>query len=166
MTACRACWLTCLMALGACLALPPQPAHAGGGANCALSTTSLAFGQYVPSRSSPSDFTATISMTCTASGAAPVPVLGVISLTGSGGAFGSELADGPNRLRYQLFLDPARTVLWGDGGGASHTQTVSGVVGAATPFRATLTVYGRVLARQSDAAVGAYADQITAVLNY
>jgi spore coat protein U-like protein len=165
MTARRVLGLTCLMALGAFVALAPGLAHAGAGASCAISATSLAFGRYVPSRSSPSDFTATISMTCTASGAVAVPIVGVISLTGSG-PLGRELADGPNHLRYQLFLDPARTVLWGDGGGASHTKTVTGVVGVTTPFRAMLTVYGRILARQPDAVVGAYADQITAVLSY
>jgi len=41
-----------------------------------------------------------------------------------------------------------------------------GVVGPTTPFRETLTVYGRILARQSGAVVGNYTARITAVLNY
>ncbi len=69
------------------------------------------------------------------------------------------------RCGYQLYLDPARTTLWGNGGG-SGTVPVSGVAGPTTPFRQTLTVYGRILARQSGVMTGHYTDQFLAVLNY
>lgn len=153
-------WACCLIALG------PAPAHAHGGVSCGISATALAFGQYVPSGSGASDFTATVEVTCAASGTTSVPIDGRISLTGAGGYARRELTDGPNRLRYQLFLDPARTILWGDGSGGTHTKSITGMVGAAAPFRETVVVYGRILARQSDAGVGTYADQIIAVLNY
>lgn len=153
-------WACCLIALA------PAPASAHGGVSCAISTTALAFGQYVPSRSGASDFTATVEVRCTASGTTSVPIDGSISLAGAGGYARRELTDGPNRLRYQLFLDPARTILWGDGSGGTHTKPISGVVGATAPFRETVVVYGRILARQSDAVVGNYTDQIIAVLNY
>lgn len=159
-------WLICLLALGPFAAFAPAPAHAVGSASCTLSVTSLAFGQYVPSRSSPSDFTATINLVCFASGTTPVPILGTIALIGSPGSFARELTDGGHRLRYQLFLDPARTIPWGDGSGDTRTKSISGVVGLTSPLRETLTVYGRILARQADAAVGNYTDQITAILNY
>jgi spore coat protein U-like protein len=45
-------------------------------------------------------------------------------------------------------------------------MSFSGVVGPNSVFRQPITVYGRILARQTDAAVGHYADVITAVLNY
>lgn len=153
-------WAGCLIALG------PAPAHARGGLGCRISTTALAFGQYVPSRNGASDFTATVEVTCTASGTTSVPIVGSISLTGRGGNARRELSDGQHRLRYQLFLDPARTILWGDGSGGTRTKSITGVAGGATPFRETVVVYGRILARQSDAAVGNYTDQIIAVLNY
>ncbi|MEA2729192.1 MAG: hypothetical protein QOF70_3667 [Acetobacteraceae bacterium] len=159
-------WPSALMALMLLAALAPAPARAGGGASCNLSATPLTFGKYVPFSSSPSDFTATITLTCTAPGTVPVPIHGFITLTGPGGPSGRWLANGAHRLRYQLYLDPARTVLWGEGSGGSGTASISGVVGLTTPFRQALTVYGRILARQSDARVGNYADQITAVLNY
>jgi spore coat protein U-like protein len=143
-----------------------MPAHAGGGAGCSLSATPLAFGKYVPSSGSPSDFTATITVTCTASGATPVPIHGTISLLSASGASGRQLTGGGRRLRYQLYLDPARAVAWESGSGGDGTVSVSGVVGPTTPFRQTLTVYGRILARQSEARVGNYADQLTVVLNY
>jgi spore coat protein U-like protein len=150
------------MALGLSAALAAAPARAGGGAGCVLSATPLAFGQYVPYRGAPADFTATITVTCTSSGETPVPIHGSIGLTGPGGASDRELADGPRRLRYQLFLDPSRTTPWGESGG----RLVSGVVGPSAPFRETITVYGRILARQSGVQVGAYSGQIVAVLSY
>ena len=152
--------------LGCLVALAPAPAQARGNVSCTITSTALAFGQYVPSRNGASDFTATIKVTCTASGEASAPVEGSISLIGRGASGRRELVDGANRISYQLFLDPARTILWGDGSGESRTQSVSGVAGGAAPFRATLTVYGRILARQAGISVGSYADQITAVLTY
>lgn len=159
-------WRSLALALGCLVASGAKEARAGGNVSCSISTTALAFGQYVPSRSGASDFTATIEVTCTASGDAPVPVEGSISLIGRGANGRRELTDGANRLSYQLFLDPARTIPWGDGSGESRTQPISGVAGGAAPFRVTVTVYGRILARQAGVSVGSYADQITAVLNY
>ncbi len=135
------------------------PASAGG-ASCAISTTPLAFGRYVPSRNVPVDFTATLTLTCIATGEGSAAVDGTIGLVGSGAR---ELNDGAHRLRYQLFVDPARTIPWGEG---ANARSVSGVVDPARPLRATFSVYGRLLARQPNAQVGTYAGQVTAVLNY
>ena len=147
-------------------ALAPAPAHAADGASCSLSATPLAFGKYMPSSSSPSDFTATITLSCTAWGATPVQIHGTVALTGTGAAPTRQLTNGARRMRYQLYLDPARTVPWGDGGNGGNTVSISGVVGPTTPIRQVLTVYGRILARQSDTLVGDYTDQVDVVLNY
>jgi spore coat protein U-like protein len=141
------------------------PAYAGGGANCTLSATPLSFGKYVPFSGSPADFTATVTVTCTASSATPVAINGTIGLSGAGGASGRQLSAGAARLRYQLYLDPARTVPWGDAG-SSDAMTFSNIVGPTAPFRQTFTVYGRILARQSNASVGNYNDHIAVMLYY
>jgi len=146
-------------------ALSPTPAKAGGGASCNLSATPLVFGKYLPSSNAPTDFTATISLTCTASGTTPAPIHGSITLNGTGGPFGRQLASDAHRIRYQLYLDLGRTVPWGDGGG-SDAVAISGAVGPNTPFRRVVTLYGRILARQPGILVGNYADQITVILNY
>ena len=159
-------WRSSGLAIGCLIALATAPAQARGNVSCNISSTALAFGQYVPSRSGASDFTATVQVTCMASGEAPVPILATVALVGRGVNGRRELTDGANRLNYQLFLDPARTIPWGDGSGGSRMQSISGVAAGATPFRVTMVVYGRILARQEGALVGSYADQITAVLNY
>jgi spore coat protein U-like protein len=145
--------------------LTPRSAQAVGGASCMLSATPLAFGRYVPFSGVPTDFSATLTVTCTAPGAAAVPVRGTIALAGgTGGPFARRLTSGRYGLRYQLFSDPGRTVPWGDS--TAGTVSVTGVVGPRTVFRQTLTVYGRILARQSGARVGLYTDQVMAQLNY
>ena len=153
----RFCFLLATLALAAAA----TPAGAAAGAHCSIATTPLAFGHYVPSRHAPTDFTATLTLTCTATGAEPAAVDGTISLLGSAG--GRRLSDGTNQLRYQTFSDPARTLAWTDGAGA---KTVSGLVAPGTPLRASFTIYGRLLARQPQAQVGHYTDRITAILNY
>jgi spore coat protein U-like protein len=141
-------------------------AHAAGGLSCSVAATPLAFGAYVPLSSFPDDFTATISVTCTTTGSAAVPVQGSIALVGASGAYGRQLTDGASRLRYHTYLNAARTLSWGDGSGSGGTQAVSGVVSPTAPFRQFYTVYGRILARQSFVRVGTYADQITVILTY
>jgi spore coat protein U-like protein len=159
-------WRSLGLGLGFLMVMDSAPARADGNVSCSISTTALVFGQYVPSRNGTADLTATVQVICTSSGETPVAVQGRISLIGGGANGRRELADGAHRLSYQLFLDPARTIPWGDGSGASRTQPFSSVVSSATPFRAMLTVYGRILARQAGAAVGGYSDQISVVLNY
>jgi spore coat protein U-like protein len=151
--------------LAASLGSVAAPVDAAGSVNCTLSTTALQFGQYVPSRPGPADFTATLTVACVAAGAEAATVGGTIALVNSGGASGRELAAGRHRLRYQLFMDRARSIAWGDGG-ALQVKSISAVVGPATPWRQSFTIYGRILARQSHAGVGRYTDRITAVLNY
>lgn len=137
-------------------------AQGTGGARCMLGATPLVFGRYLPFSGVPADFSATLTLTCTASGAAPVAFHGTIAL--SGGASARHLASGVYKLRYQLYLDPGRRVLWGNGIGG--TVSVSGVVSANAVFRQTITVYGRILARQSGARVGVYTDRIMIEMNY
>jgi spore coat protein U-like protein len=159
-------WSAARMALLLLAALAPAPARAAAGANCSLSATPLTFGKYVPSSSFPADFTAAITVTCTASGATAAPIHGTLALAGAGGFSARQLTNGTRHMRYQLYLDPARTAPWGNGGSDGATASISGVVGPAAPIRQVFTVYGRILARQSDALVGHYADQIAVVLNY
>jgi spore coat protein U-like protein len=159
----RLAWLT---ALGLSTALAAAPDRADAGTTCDLSVTSLVFGQYVPYEGLPKDTTATITVICTSSNVVPVVINGSISLTGPGAPSNRDLVDGANRLRYQLFLDPSRTMVWGDGSGGGGVKSIIGVASIIGPFQATITVYGRLPAQQSGTMVGNYTDQITVVLNY
>ncbi|MEJ0047459.1 MAG: spore coat U domain-containing protein [Rhodospirillales bacterium] len=146
--------------------LAPAVARGAGRAACSLTATPLVFGNYVPFSNAPVDFTATLSLVCTASGTTEVALSGTIGLLAGGRPGGRSMAGGQHHMRYQLYLDAAHTMLWGDGTGSGGTQPISGAAGPSAPFRRTLTVYGRVLARQAALGAGAYVDRVTVLLNY
>jgi spore coat protein U-like protein len=140
------------------------PVNASGTANCSLSATPLAFGQYVSASNFPLDFTATISVTCFTLDTTTHSIRGTITPNGTSGSAGLWLTDRIHLLRYQLYVDPGRTITWERN--SENAIPVSGIVERTIPFQRAFTLYGRVLARQSNAIMGHYVDQITAVLNY
>lgn len=140
-------------------------ARSSGSVTCVLTVTPLQFGEYVPFLGAPTDFTATLTVTCTTTGTAAEPWNGTIALIGAGRPSGRQLRQGSRPLDYGLYLNPARTVPWG-GGGEGAVLPVSGTVGPTTPYRHTMVVYGRIPALQTSATVGRYSDQMTALLDY
>jgi len=78
------------------------------------------------------------------------------------------MAAGANMLQYNLYLNAARTTVFGDGSGGTQTATcVTGITAfgcvGSNPSgpgrRATLPFYGRIPAGQ-DAAAGLYSDTV------
>jgi spore coat protein U-like protein len=120
---------------------------------CTVTTLPVSFGVYNPIGGQSVDATGRVEIACVP--AAPYTV----TLSAGGGTFAARrMASGPNALGYNLFSDPARAVIWGDGSGGS--SMVGG--NAAT---ASHTVYGRIPASQN-VPVGAYADTITVIVNF
>ena len=70
-----------------------------------------------------------------------------------------QMTSGGNRLNYNLYTGADRTVVWGDGSGASRVMTV--VKNEPT----TLSIFGQIPAEQ-DAAIGTYTDPIVATVNF
>ncbi len=113
----------------------------------------LAFGVYDPLSTADTDSSSTMSYRC------PAGQLVLISLdAGLAGSFAARaLSMGNERLLYNLYLDAARTIVWGDGTGGSQTGpgvTTHGAGGTTSAY-----VFGRIKAGQ-DVAVGVYADTI------
>ena len=149
------------------LAIPTAAsARSSGSVTCTLTVTPLQFGEYVPFLGAPTDFTASMTVTCTTTGTAAEPLDGTIALIGPGRRGGRQLLQGSSQLDYRLYLNPARTVPWGDGGGEGTVLRISGTVGPTMPYRQIMVVYGRIPGRQTSAIVGRYSDQITALLDY
>jgi len=61
-------------------------------------------------------------------------------------------------LNYNLYLDSARVLVWGDGTGG--TQVVSGTTGGIAALPLDMPIYGRIASGQFGS-VGVYNDQIT-----
>jgi len=136
----------------ALLAAPLRPAYAA----CSISTTAVSFGSYNVFASAPLDSTGSVTYQCTILG------LAITIALDRGGASGfnpRRMLRGTQALTYNLYLDPARVLIWGDGTGG--TQTYSALI--ALPQSVVVPVYGRVPSGQ-DVAVGAYVDTITATI--
>ena len=122
-------------------------------ADCAINTTSVAFGTYDVFSATPRDANGTVQINCT-----PRENIQVTLSRGSSSVFNPRtLRSGTNILNYNLFRDAARTQIWGDGTAGTFLATGNNV------RNTTLTVFGRVPASQ-DATIGNYTDTIVATV--
>lgn len=129
-------------------------------AACAVTTTSINFGNYDVGLTLPNDSTGTITVTCDE--APPPNVTIMIGPSPNSGVFNPRrmkhltLSD---FLQYNLFTDASRTVIWGNG-----TQGTSTIIRKATKAKPEIaTVYGRIPAGQ-DVSAGQYSDTLTATI--
>jgi spore coat protein U-like protein len=127
--------------------------------SCTISTTSVAFGNYNVFTTTPDDSNGTISYRCNSSA-----VNISISLSdGSSSTFSPRtLRKVGEVLSYNLYLNAARTQIWGNGTGGTSVYT------RANPpnnSNVNVTVYGRIPAQQ-DVSAGNYSDTVSAVINF
>jgi spore coat protein U-like protein len=154
-----------LMVVGATLCaagLSGQVASAqgrGGGNSCTISATPLMFGAYNVFDVSPTVSTGAVLFRCG-------PAVGAISIglgPGQAGSYAARtLVDGVEALTYNLYLDAARTIVWGDGSGGSQMYLSNNPPKSAD---VQLTVYGKIDSFQ-DVSAGSYADTVTVTVNF
>ncbi|MBI4207696.1 MAG: spore coat protein U domain-containing protein [Betaproteobacteria bacterium] len=125
---------------------------------CSVDPTPVAFGVYSPFSGAPADTAGTLRVTCST---ATVGYTVLLSAGGAGSYSPRRLSGGGHTLSYNLYTDPLRTVVWGDGSGG--TASVTGAF--ALPGNIDHTVYGRVPALQNVSA-GTYTDTITVTINF
>jgi spore coat protein U-like protein len=129
-------------------------------ANCTISTAPVAFPSYDPivtHAGANDDGTGTVTITCTKGTAA------TIGLGLGGNASGSQrrMKDATtDYLNYALYLDAARTTVWGS---ASPNLLTPAAAPDKTPR--PFTVYGRIPSAQ-DVPAGAYTDTVVATVNF
>jgi spore coat protein U-like protein len=155
-----------LLALLAPLATPPVHAAVLG---CTVSATSVAFGTYVPLQPGALIGTGTMTAICTVNSHR-----NTITVDLSAGASGSfttrtmttTIGTTAYPLNYNLYLDAADTVIWGDGTGGSQADTVTITRhGNNNTITTNLTVYGA-MAPSQDPVPGIYTDSITVTVNF
>ncbi len=127
-------------------------------ATCSIGTTPVSFGAYDVFSTIPVDITGSITFNCDA--AASVSV--VLSKGGSSTYNPRRMLSGIEQLNYNLYLDAAKSTIWGDGTGSTSIYS-----NPSTPVNqnVTVTIYGSVPARQN-AKVGSYSDTVTVTINY
>jgi spore coat protein U-like protein len=97
-----------------------------------------------------------ISISC--HGLGPQRVIGLS--TGQSNNFDARImTSGANQINYNLYTNSARTLIWGDGNGASKSISVSDSV------LTTLNIFGQIPANQ-DASVGQYSDSIIVTIDF
>jgi spore coat protein U-like protein len=120
---------------------------------CAITPQGVNFGSYGPLNPQPLDSAGNISVQCDGE------TTFTLSLDRGAGSYSArQMSSGANVLEYNLYTDPSRVIVWGDG--SAGTDTVS-----ATATAAEKPIYGRITPRQN-VPVGSYADVITVTLTY
>src|SRR5262245_54526091 len=110
----------------------------------------LAFGEYVVSRSSPTDTTGQLQLVCDANSTVRLHIS-----QGNSGTFNPRrMRSGANQLQYNVYTDAARTRIWGDGSGGTDYVTFNRQVFP------SFTLYARIPALQANVQSGTYDDTL------
>jgi spore coat protein U-like protein len=155
-----------LLALLTALDLPPAQAAV---LDCTVSATSVAFGTYTPLQPGALIGTGTMTAICTVN--SHRNTITVDLTAGASGSFTARtmtttVGASTYRLNYNLYLDAADTVIWGDGTGGSQVDAVTLTRhGNNNTITTNLTVYGAVAPAQ-DPAPGIYTDGLTVSVNF
>jgi spore coat protein U-like protein len=163
-------WLPAL-ALACGLAWCAWAPDARAAESCTVSALGVAFGAYDITSASATDGSGQITVDCQAN---PITVTIAVG-TGGGGAFNARrmiLSGTP--LNYQLYTDPGRTVVWGDGSAGTSTVacttdfTSNGCIGSNPSGgirRAVRAIYGRIPALQN-VGFGTYTDAVQVTITF
>lgn len=125
--------------------------------SCSLSTEAVDFGTIseIGNVSTALNADGEITVQCS-TGTTYTVYLGEGNYSAGGGQ--RQMANGASRLRYQLFQDGARTLVWNDSNGVLKTATGS---------NQTLPVYGRIAqGTPVPGAAGAYSDTVIVTVSY
>ncbi|MGI9303614.1 MAG: Csu type fimbrial protein [Gammaproteobacteria bacterium] len=144
------CLLAALLFLFGLLAAPAASAQ-----RCRVRAVPTNFGLYFPASPTSVDVTSRIRVVCRGR-----PGTYSVELsTGSSGEYGRRtMVNGAELLFYNLFVDPARTRVWGDGSGSTSRITITRRRRGRD--RRVFDVYGRIFSNQ-DVRPGFYNDTIS-----
>ena len=118
-----------LMAWVALCAGPMPEARAAQPGACTVNSAGLAFGDYDPNALSPTDAIANVTVECQTK---RTPFSATLD-RGAGTFAQRQMVQGGERLGYNIYLNAARSVVFGDGtGGSSGVSCISGGGGGCT----------------------------------
>jgi spore coat protein U-like protein len=127
-------------------------------AACTIAASGLSFGAYNPFSITALDGAGTVTYDCS-----PLGILIRIDLDRGGAPTFTprRLRQSATTLDYNLYRDPVRLLIWGDGTGGtqSYLALVTGLGDVVVP------VYGRIPARQN-VPPGLYTDTVTVTINF
>lgn len=153
--------------LFACLVLTMAPAYA---TTCDVSVLPLNFGAYDPHAVVALDIATTATVTCTATSNRPqgetVTVTSSISIGGAPSFTPRQMRNVLNEsLDYNIYVNPVRTVIFGDGTAGTGTTARTATVTRTNSAAFIVNVYGRIFPGQ-DVRVGAYSDALVYTIDF
>jgi spore coat protein U-like protein len=146
-----------LMVMLLCFSLSSQAA-------CTLTTANFTFGAYSSANFAPLDATGSIVVGCYGIAGQTVNYTLAIETGRSGSFISRKMIYGPYALNYNLYLNAARTTVWGDGTVGTGIMTDSYALVAGTNVR-NYIIYGRIPIRQR-VPPGTYNDSLVVILTY
>lgn len=150
-----------ILKLVALMLIPCASVNAAASA-CSVVASGVAFGSYDPLANANSDGTGSVSVTCTGSTEVSYSVA---ASAGNGSFLARNQVSGSQVLKYNIFIDNARTMVWGDG--SQGGNLISGnMTATSNGTTQTSTVYGRIFSGQQTARVGSYNDTLTVTITY
>lgn len=133
--------------------------------SCAVESAGLLFGTYNPFQGTPNDSVGTISLSC--SGAAGNEIVYVVRIgPGSSGTPNSRTmrSSSGRILVYNLYTDPARSLVWGDGTGGTRVLADALTLRGMGQTR-RYPVFGRTFERQN-VSPGVYTDSLVITVEF
>jgi len=127
--------------------------------SCSVSASDLNFGNYASNQPTPALGQTTIQLTC---GVGVTAELSLDNGAASGGSTNRRRmthGSGNDRLDYDLYQDPGRTIHWGDRSGRDTLEVLT------TGAQQTVPIYGEIPAGQR-IRDGNYSDMITLTVHY
>jgi spore coat protein U-like protein len=125
-----------------------------------VSTSSIGFGAYESGDSKPVDSTGSVVFECEEVGSSDMVAIEISR--SRAGSFQPRAMTGPSpSFEYNLYLDAARTVVWGDGSAGTSVYRVRPVSGRTV----SVPIYGRIPPRQNVRA-GRYSDVVIITLMF
>lgn len=129
-------------------------------AACTITTTSMVFGVYDMFSAAPLDTNGSVVFRCDNK---DKDITISIDRGGAPSFNPRRLLNGSQALNYNLYLNAARTVIWGDGTGG--TQNYFNHNPNPNNQNITIPIYGRIFAGQ-DVGTGAYTNTLTVTIDF
>ena len=145
-----------LIWIGLDLLLAPYAVQAA----CSLSSAAVVFGSYDPTISAPLDTAGSLVYRCSQR---DHNIMITLSQGGGTSFAGRRMVNGADQLFYNLYLDAARTIIWGDGTGGTQSFFIGNPQGNNQDL--SMPIFGRIPSSQN-VKVGAYSDTITVTLSF
>jgi spore coat protein U-like protein len=150
---------------GRALLILPLLAGLGVAATCSVSTGGAGFGSSTAFTIPTIDVVISVSVTCSGTAAESVPF--TLAASSGAGSYATRHMAGSSgwTVPYNLYIDPSRSQVWGDGSGGSYTVSGSFTLAGSTPENHSITFYGRIPSGGNQW-VGTVSDTVALTLTY